>query len=97
MAEGLGEGWDAEYGNIKKQIENDMDFGTSTVDFASSGIGASSSNIINSSSYDNESSKIGGPITINLMLPDGTQFASYLLPSLINVAKAFGTPIVNPA
>ncbi len=39
MAEGLGEGWDDEYGNIKKQIEKDMDFGTATVDFASSGVG----------------------------------------------------------
>lgn len=36
MAEGLGEGWENEYGNIKKQIEGDMNFGTATVDFASS-------------------------------------------------------------
>lgn len=39
MAEGLGEGWKNEYGNIKKQIEGDMNFGTATVDFASSGVG----------------------------------------------------------
>lgn len=39
MAEGLGEGWDDEYSSIKKQIEGDMNFGTATVDFASSGIG----------------------------------------------------------
>ena len=39
MAEGLGEGWENEYGNIKKQIEGDMNFGTATVDFASSGVG----------------------------------------------------------
>lgn len=45
MAEGLGEGWDDEYGNIKKQIENDMNFGTATVDFASSGMGSMSKSI----------------------------------------------------
>ena len=39
MAEGLGEGWENEYGNIKKQIEGDMNFGTATVDFASSAAG----------------------------------------------------------
>lgn len=39
MAEGLGEGWDDEYSSIKKRIEGDMNFGTATVDFASSGIG----------------------------------------------------------
>ena len=39
MAEGLGEGWENEYGNIKKQIEGDMNFGTATVKFASSGVG----------------------------------------------------------
>uniref|UniRef100_A0AAU8B5S8 Tail tape measure protein n=1 Tax=Dulem virus 33 TaxID=3145751 RepID=A0AAU8B5S8_9CAUD len=39
MAEGLGEGWDDEYSNLKKQIEGDMNFGTATVDFASSGVG----------------------------------------------------------
>ena len=39
MADGLGEGWENEYGNIKKQIEGDMNFGTATVDFASSGAG----------------------------------------------------------
>lgn len=39
MAEGLGEGWDDEYSSIKKQIEGDMNFGTATVDFDSSGIG----------------------------------------------------------
>lgn len=39
MAEGLGEGWEDEYSNIKKQIEGDMNFGAATVDFASSGAG----------------------------------------------------------
>ena len=39
MAEGLGKGWENEYGYIKKQIEGDMNFGTATVDFASSAAG----------------------------------------------------------
>lgn len=39
MADGLGKGWEDEYSGIKKQIEGGMDFGTATVDFASSGIG----------------------------------------------------------
>lgn len=39
MAEGLGEGWENEYGDIKKRIEGDMNFGTATVDFASSASG----------------------------------------------------------
>ena len=36
MAEGLGEGWDKEYGGIKRNIAKDMDFGTATVDFQNS-------------------------------------------------------------
>ena len=39
MAEGLGKGWENEYGDIKKQIEGDMNFGTATVDFSSSAAG----------------------------------------------------------
>lgn len=97
MAEGLGEGWSGEYSNIKRNIQNDLQLKTANVDFASSGLGISSSGIINGVSPAKESGAIGGPVTINLMLPDGTQFASYLLPSLISVAKAGGTPIVNPA
>lgn len=39
MALGVGEGWDDEYGKIRKYIEGGMDFGTASVDFSSSGIG----------------------------------------------------------
>ena len=95
MALGLGEGWDDEYGRISKNIKSGLDFGTATVDFASSGLGMSSSGIINSvggmmgRGFD-------GNITVNLVMPDGSKFASYYLPSFISVAKANGTPIVNP-
>ena len=95
MALGLGEGWDDEYGRISKNIKSGLDFGTATVDFASSGLGMSSAGIING-----VGSMIGsgfdGNITVNLVMPDGSKFASYYLPSFISVAKANGTPIVNP-
>ena len=45
MALGLGEGWDDEYGRISKNIKSGLDFGTATVDFASSGLGMSSASI----------------------------------------------------
>lgn len=41
MALGIGEGWDDEYGKIRKDIESGMNFGTASVDFASSGLGRS--------------------------------------------------------
>lgn len=45
MALGLGEGWDDEYGRISKNIKSGLDFGTATVDFASSGLGSMSKSI----------------------------------------------------
>ena len=45
MALGLGEGWDDEYGRIRKNIKSGLDFGTASVDFASSGIGSMSKSI----------------------------------------------------
>ena len=48
MALGLGEGWDDEYGRISQNIKSGLDFGTASVDFASSGIGMSSAMIAGS-------------------------------------------------
>lgn len=95
MALGLGEGWDSEYNRIRRDIENGMNFGTANVDFASSGLGVASSGMVNgiSSTFQNTG---GNTITVNLMMPDGTKFASYLLGPLSNYAKANGTPILNP-
>lgn len=45
MAIGLGEGWDDEYGRISQSIKSGLDFGTASVDFASSGIGSMSKSI----------------------------------------------------
>ena len=94
MALGLGEGWESEYGTIKRGITNGLDFGTATVGFADSGIGRSSAAIINSMGEAGES---GGAFTFNLMLPDMTKFASYVFDSLTGYAQANGTPILNPA
>lgn len=40
--------------------------------------------------------RTGSSYTFNLMLPDGTTLARYQLPALIDVARANGTPILNP-
>lgn len=45
MALGLGEGWDDEYGRIKKDIESGMNFETGNVNFASSGLGTTTAGI----------------------------------------------------
>ena len=91
MALGLGEGWESEYGTIKRGITSGLDFGTATVGFADSGIGRSSAAIVNSMGVSTEA----GTNTINLMFPDGTKLASYLLPFSIKAAAAAGTPIAN--
>lgn len=91
MALGLGEGWESEYGTIKRGITSGLDFGTATVGFADSGIGRSSAAIVNSMGVSTET----GTTTINLMFPDGTKLASYLLPFSIKAASAAGTPIAN--
>lgn len=93
MALGLGDGWESEYGTIKRGITNGLDFGTATVGFADSGIGRSSEAIVNSMG---EAGERGGAFTFNLMLPDMTKFASYMFDSLTGYAQANGTPILNP-
>lgn len=97
MALGLGQGWDSEYDRIRKDIEGGMDFGTASVDFASSGLGVASAGMVNGVSAAVQGAGMSGwSITVNLMMPDGTKFASYLLGPLSNYAKANGTPILHP-
>lgn len=95
MALGLGQGWDNEYSRIRRDIEGGMDFGTANVDFSSSGLGVSSAGIVNGISSAVQGGYSGSMI-INLMFPDGTRMASYLLGPLADYAKANGTPILNP-
>jgi hypothetical protein len=97
MALGLGQGWDNEYDRIRRDIEGGMDFGTASVDFASSGLGVASAGMVNGVSASVQGAGMSGwSITVNLMMPDGTKFASYLLGPLSNYAKANGTPILHP-
>ena len=93
MALGLGEGWDDEYGNIKRGITSGLDFGTASVGFADSGIGISSAAIVNSMGEPDDG---GGSTTLNLMLPDGTKLATSTLPFLSRPAAAAGSPTANP-
>ena len=81
MAEGLGEGWEDKYGNIKRGIQNDLQFKTATVDFANSGVGMSSAGIINSTasnSYSN--SNFPSSIELRLSSSDGQTFGRWLVP-----------------
>lgn len=97
MALGLGQGWDNEYDRIRRDIEGGMDFGTASVDFASSGLGVASAGMVNGVSASVQGAGMSGwSIIVNLMMPDGTKFASYLLGPLSNYAKANGTPILHP-
>lgn len=94
MVLGLGEGWNSEIDGVKKQIESSMNFGTASVDFASSGLGVSSAGIINGMAT---GAKQGNSqYTFNLVLPDGTALASYVFNPLVDYSKANGTPILNP-
>lgn len=94
MAEGLGVGWDETFPSIKKSITNGMDFGTASVDFASSGLGISSTGIINS--MVSGAKQGNSQYTFNLVLPNGTALASYVFNPLVDYSKANGTPILNP-
>ena len=58
MALGLGEGWNDEYGRISKNIKSGLDFGTASVDFASSGLGSIGEKVYGGSISNSE------PITI---------------------------------
>lgn len=61
------------------------------VTFAQSGLGTASAGIINNVTG---AAKAGMPITVNLVLPDGTKFAEWLFDPLVNYARANGTPIL---
>jgi hypothetical protein len=70
MALGLGQGWDNEYDRIRRDIEGGMDFGTSQVDFASSGLGLASAGMVNGISAAVQSNGVsGGNFVFNLMMP----------------------------
>ena len=81
MALGLGEGWDDEYGRISKNIKSGLDFGTASVDFASSGLGVSSAGIINSMGYRRSGGmSVPGSIELKLTSEDGQIFGRWMVP-----------------
>ena len=89
MALGLGEGWDDEYGRISKNIKSGLDFGTATVDFASSGLGVSSAGIINSMGYGRSGGmNVPGSIELKLTSEDGKTFGRWMVPFIRSEDKS---------
>ena len=89
MALGLGEGWDDEYGRISKNIKSGLDFGTASVDFASSGLGISSAGIINSMGYGkNGGMNVPGSIELKLTSEDGQIFGRWMVPFIRSENKS---------
>lgn len=85
MALGLGEGWDNEYGNIKRSIASGMDFGTASVDFGASGVAAIGNSI--ASGVGALATGSVGSIVINLTTElDGAVLARKMVP--YNAAEA---------
>ena len=89
MALGLGDGWDGEYGRISKKIKSGLDFGTATVDFASSGLGVSSAGIINSMGYGRSGGMgVPGSIELKLTSEDGQIFGRWMVPFIRSEDKS---------
>lgn len=86
-----------EFGHIRRDIESGMDFGTATVDFASSGLGVASSGMVNGISSAVQSAGGAASYTFNLLFPDYTKLASYTFQPMVDYAKANGTPILSPS
>ena len=89
MALGLGEGWYDEYGRISKNIKSGLDFGTASVDFASSGLGISSAGIINSMGYGkNGGMSVPGSIELKLTSEGGQIFGRWMVPFIRSENKS---------
>lgn len=89
MALGLGDGWDDEYGRISKNIKSGLDFGTASVDFASSGLGLSSAGIINSMGYGRGGGmSVPGSIELKLTSEDGQIFGRWMVPFIRSEDKS---------
>lgn len=75
--------------------DGDYEIVEETVDFSNSALGISSAGVVNGLSADGQTES-NQTFKINLVLPDGTPLASYLLDPLVRFANANGTPILNP-
>ncbi len=79
MALGLGEGWDSEFGSIKRDISKNLDFGTASIDFGASGAAAIGNSI--ASGVGSMAAGKEGQIIINLTAElDGTVLARKMVP-----------------
>lgn len=92
MALGLGEGWDNEYGRISKNIKSGFDFGTASVDFASSGPGSMSKSISGGIANSNSSGDIVLNITSEI---DGAVLSHKMYRYNIREGKNRGSSLVN--
>lgn len=85
MARGLGEGWESEYGAIRRGITDGLGFGTASVDFGASGVAAIGNSI--ASGVGALASSGSGSIVINLTTElDGAVLARKMVP--YNAAEA---------
>ena len=79
MALGLGEGWDSEFGSIKRDISKNLDFGTASIDFGASGAAAIGNSI--ASGIGSMAAGKEGQIIINLTTElDGAVLARKMVP-----------------
>ena len=89
MALGLGQGWDSEYDRIKRNIESGMNFGTASVDFASSGLGRSQSGL--SGALNSMAATMGQNFTITVQsVLDGKVIGETAYQYSRNKARAYG-------
>lgn len=97
MAAGLEQGFDKGMDDAERSMTADMKDMVNAlsgnmigVDFASSGLGKSSAAMINSITGAN----IGGDMSVQVVLPDGTEVARAWLPDFLKAASAAGTPLL---
>lgn len=83
MADGLGEGWEKEYKNVKKGIIDNLDFGVGTVDFAASSNGQLSKKL-QQMIYMNTDQNIG----LNVFL-DGKEISKSVTKHQRNAERAY--------
>ena len=96
VMEGGGEGLDTglpglmqSVGSVTDRVKSGLDFGTATVDFASSGLGLSSAGIINSMGYGRSGGmSVPGSIELKLTSEDGQIFGRWMVPFIRSEDKS---------
>lgn len=105
MAEGVGSGFTDEIDNVQKEISDSMGGLTADVAVSSASVnqsvvsGADDSILRVANAVVNGMQTAvgnGGNYNINLVTPDGSVMARWMFNPMVNLARANGTPIVNP-